>query len=203
MLDCASTIDWSPGIGDPGKLGWITVIGYLTSAVLAIAVVWLSSRSRHGPAYRRQRFFWFLLAIVLLALALNKQLDLQLLMTEIGRCVARTEGWYDQRRGVQQAFITATIIGLAAGTFIMMLVLIGLRIQNYLAVLGVAAVLFFILLRAATDFHVDALIRLTGMIKSRDWMIELGGIGLILVSALLLLAQREREEDGGPGDPPA
>jgi hypothetical protein len=58
------------------------------------------------------------MAIGLGALGVNKQLDLQSALTELGRILATDGGWYDSRHRVQRVFILA--VGSAA-------VLVGLR----------------------------------------------------------------------------
>jgi hypothetical protein len=43
----------------------------------------------------------------LFALGINKQLDLQTALTELGRVLALSQGWYEQRQVVQFWFIAA------------------------------------------------------------------------------------------------
>ena len=104
VLECAFH-GWSPGIGDPTVMGWVAVAAYLSAAAFAgvagtRAAFPISSR-------RRERLFWLSLFLVLSFLAINKQLDLQSFLTALGRCLSRTQGWYDNRRDVQQDFVLA------------------------------------------------------------------------------------------------
>ncbi|MFU8883765.1 MAG: hypothetical protein ACNA7Q_15490, partial [Rhodobacterales bacterium] len=101
-LACACA-EWSAGIGDPHVMGWVTVVAYATCA-MAAAILTIRNPF-HGPNAWRERVFWGGLAGVMAFLAVNKQLDLQTLMTVIGRCHAQIEGWYDDRAGVQRGFI--------------------------------------------------------------------------------------------------
>ena len=128
--------------------------------------------------------FWTLAALLLLFLAVNKQLDLQSFMTAAGRCMAQAQGWYENRRLVQLAFI----LGLA-GTGV--LVLLGLRrllrgtlARTGLALLGLVLVTVFVLIRAAGFHHMDMLIgtRIAGM--RLNWLLELPGPLLVLAAAL-------------------
>jgi hypothetical protein len=94
------SINWSPGIGDPTWIGWITTVAYFIGAALCIPAfrrAWANWRSS-APG-------WLMLAIALVLLGFNKQLDLQILLTEIGRSLAQHYGWYQQRRTIQTAFI--------------------------------------------------------------------------------------------------
>ena len=99
-LSCAQE-QWSPGLGDPHLMGWVIVGVY---AATALAALTLALRNAfHGPGATRERIFWAGIGIVLAFLAVNKQLDLQSLMTAIGRCHAQLAGWYDDRATVQRA----------------------------------------------------------------------------------------------------
>jgi hypothetical protein len=55
------------------------------------------------------------MALVLLLLRINKQLDLQTAMTELFRGPARRDGWYAMRRELQVAFL-GTMAGSLRGT---------------------------------------------------------------------------------------
>ncbi len=95
--------NWSPKIGDPTVMGWVTVAAYFLAA-------WLSYRAYRAahedvephPGVRR---LWALLTGALVLLGINKQLDLQTAFTETGRWLAHSQGWYDDRRPVQAVFI--------------------------------------------------------------------------------------------------
>src|SRR3954468_15751872 len=77
---------WRPGIGDPTLLGWTTVVAYFAAA-LACGRTAAAKGGRPTP-------FWSLLSLLLVFLGFNKQLDLQSVLTEIGRRLAREQGWY-------------------------------------------------------------------------------------------------------------
>jgi hypothetical protein len=96
---------WSPGIGDPSVMGWLTVVLYAVGA-------WQCYRIAAEQAHRfapREVMLWRLLALGLLALGINKQLDLQTAFTEIGRMVAAHQGWYERRHEVQINFIYGVV----------------------------------------------------------------------------------------------
>lgn len=180
-MDCILSV-WSPGIGDPHPMGWVTVAVYLLAALAAASVV---RRDAFPPGSRaRERMFWTLAALLLLFLAVNKQLDLQSFMTAAGRCMAQAQGWYENRRVVQVAFI---LVLAGAGV----LVLLGLRrllrgtlARTGLALLGLVLVTVFVVIRAAGFHHMDMLIgaRIAGM--RLNWLLELPGPLLVLAAAL-------------------
>ncbi len=175
---------WSPRIGDPTLWGWLTVAAYAACAVLAVAV------ARRQPG--RARAFWAAVALAMALLAVNKQLDLQILLTAVGRCIAQAQGWYEQRRSVQREFVlvllalTGVALALAAG-----LMRRHLR-QNGLALAGLVLVAGFVAIRAAGFYHVDALVH-TGFHSVRaNFLLENAGLLLIALNALALLRR-------GPG----
>ena len=49
--------------------------------------------------------FWLLLTFFLITLGINKQLDLQTLITQVGRSITISFGWYDNRHLIQLIFI--------------------------------------------------------------------------------------------------
>ena len=109
MASYFTAIGWTPGIGDPSVLGWLTVVAYFYCAYLAFKV------SRHcfskSDAWR-ERALWFGVFVFLLLLGINKQLDLQSFFTASLKYHAHQSGWYEQRRLFQVAFIA--VIGTLA-----------------------------------------------------------------------------------------
>jgi hypothetical protein len=167
---------WRPGIGDPTIMGWLTVSGYFTAALLC----WMSGRSdqRVHPqsGYPSQPRLWFGLAILLALFGINKQLDLQTWFTLSLKSVARTEGWYDQRQVFQVLFI-----GVLAIAGIVGIVLLGILVRKNLrraslALVGAVFLTSFVVIRAASFHHVDQMIGLRiGGIRL-NCILELGGI---------------------------
>jgi hypothetical protein len=110
-------------------------------------------------------------------LGVNKELDLQTLMTVIGRCHAQINGWYDDRQAIQRGFIRAPALGallFAVGTAWFLRA--SLR-RNILAVLGLAFVLGFVVIRAVGFHNVDHPISTEEMSIRVNWILELSGLG--------------------------
>ncbi len=179
---------WRPGIGDPTVMGWVTVIAYLlASAGCAVAAL----REPMADGTRRPRSrpsgFWLALAFLLLALGINKQLDLQSLATQIGRDLIRAWGLYSERRELQVGFILAVVLA-CAGTLGWFLWAARATLERrWLAVLGTMFILGFVVVRAASFHHVDAFIgsRLGG--AKWNWILELGGIAIVGAAAARVL----------------
>lgn len=177
---------WHPGIGDPTPVGWITVVAYGLSAALC----WRCARRLPAPV------FWWGITAALLFLGLNKQLDLQTWFTQLGRDLAKRDGWYEQRHHYQMAFIA--VMG---GVFLAAALAIALALRgHWLAYLrvwgGMALLLFFIVVRAASFHHVDALLMsdIGGM--RLNWVFELGALSLIGSGAWQLDKRTQKSPPG-------
>src|SRR4051812_32221881 len=100
-----SDITWRPEIGDPNPTAWVIVVAYFVGCGMC---VWAGIKERENRDRANEKLipqFWFVLAGLLFFLGWNKQLDLQTLITQIGRDAAKSEGWYENRRWVQGVFV--------------------------------------------------------------------------------------------------
>lgn len=184
LLGCVAG-RWSPRIGDPNLTGWLTVAAYVVTALLALAV-WRHLKGRRGRA------FWAMLTVLLVLLAVNKQLDLQSALTAAGKCLARAQGWYGHRRVVQAAFIAALLAMAVIGLALAARTLRGALGRSALALLGLAAVLGFVMVRAVSFHHVDHLIGGRSLGLSNNFLFETAGLLLIALNALVLLRRPAR-----------
>ena len=172
--------DWTPQIGDPFFTGWLTVLSYVICLALAIAVL-----RRRPPAAARG--LWLSIAGLMAFLGVNKQLDLQTALTATGRCMARAQGWYDSRRIVQVAFIAGLVLGVVLTWVWATKTLRGQMRGNGLALLGLAILCGFVLVRAVGFGHVDRLISMDFADISYNFWFENSGLLLIAINALILL----------------
>lgn len=167
---------WHPGIGDPTATGWITVAAY----ALACLLCWCCTR-RTVPAPERR--FWWGMAVVMLLLGVNKQLDLQSWFTELGRDMARSHGWYERRQLMQLIFIAwLGAVGLVLISWL------GSQIRNMhrctrMAGMGLVVLGAFVLMRAASFHHVDVLLSLNFSHVRLNAVFELSSIGVIVYAA--------------------
>jgi len=177
---------WQPGIGDPTLLGWGTVAAYAVTLVLCV----MASQT---PRIRMtgEGGLWASLALLMLALGINKQLDLQTWFTQVARDLAISQGWYAERRTYQGAFILAAALGglVAVG-------LLGwLAVRRRWSLLPLAGAGFlgsYVVVRAASFHHVDQIINLGVSGARLSSVIEIVGIAVIGVSAFR--ASRRSEE---------
>lgn len=169
---------WSPGIGDPTVGGWITVALYFVAAVS-------SSLTLRAVVSRREAALWRGIFLLLVALGINKQLDLQSALTELGRVLASQEGWYGQRQLVQIWFIVGVAVCCVALALLLIVLARKAPPATWLAIAGVTIVLAFVLIRASSFHHIDRFIgeRILGI--NWNWMLEMGGISIVLFASEL------------------
>jgi uncharacterized membrane protein YbhN (UPF0104 family) len=166
--------DWTPGIGDPTFAGWLTVGLYCLAAIST----WLTANSASID-----RGLWRAICIAFVALGVNKQLDLQTVLTDLGRVIATSQGWYEQRQAVQFWFI----IGVGVICLVLGLILLVMArrapLPTWVALVGMTLVLAFVAARAASFHHFDRFIgtRLLGL--KWNWVLEMGGISVVLIAS--------------------
>ena len=167
---------WTPGIGDPTVAGWITVVAYFIAALLCL-------RARAGERVVEQRW-WRGLGVLMILMGINKQLDLQTLFTDIGRDVARADDWYAQRGIVQWDFIVAMMTGGMIAAVVLILT-VGRRSGAWvrLSIVALCWLGVFVLIRAASFHHVDAMLGLKLAGVRFNTAMELGPLLLIIWAA--------------------
>ncbi len=180
------TIGWSPSIGDPTVVGWLTVFAYLYTATVCFKVY--AKRQKLFPTQvNRMSKLWLCFGFIFFLLAINKQLDLQSFFTQAMKYEALQQGWYEHRRAYQKLFILA--IGAAA-----VFCAIGLASaygqhlkSHFLAFFGISLLLGFVLIRAASFHNVDIWINTGTENFNFNHGIELLGIVLVAINARYLL----------------
>ena len=168
----SGSITWSPGIGDPTWIGWLITVAYFVAAWCC-----LQSFLRARSVGLREPV-WLVLMAGTLLLGLNKQLDLQTLLTQIGKEMAQHEGWYAQRSYVQAAFVATLVtlsVALAVGIFSIARRHSG---ELRLSLFGVVLLLVFAVMRAAAFEHVGV-----DFGENVDAIMELGGIACVASGA--------------------
>lgn len=175
---------WSPGIGDPTLAGWITVVAYVVAAGMVFRVIAREAMLEPWLEVTEKRLWWCLLLGVV-ALGVNKQFDLQTAFTELGRMLAHAQGWYEDRRRVQVAFIAAwSVLGLTLCA-VLVWVSFGMPKSTIMALYGAVFLVAFVGIRAASFHHVDAFINLSWFDVKVNVIIENGALALLAVGAWL------------------
>jgi hypothetical protein len=172
---------WSPGIGDPTVAGWATTFLYF----VAVVQIWrvMGQIARVSFEWR----VWRALLVCMLALGINKQLDLQTALTEAGRMLAFHQGWYEERREVQKLFIASLCLAAIIGCVAVAIVAYYMPRSTRLALCGLIVLAAFVLIRASSFHHVDILLNTRTMGLKVNWILEIGGILLVLLASRLRL----------------
>ena len=183
--------EWSPQIGDPTPIGWLTVVAYFFGCWLAfrafraaaggasVRETWRHSFGKEANPHARVGLVWWAIACLLGFLGVNKQLDLQTALTELGKIAAHAGGWYENRRIVQLAFIVVLIA--TAGGVLVVLARFGRPALGRLrlALIGVVLLALFVCVRAVSFHHVDILFGTVVHGFRLNWILELSGIGVL------------------------
>ncbi len=189
-----SQIYWRPRIGDASFMGWLTVAAYGLTAILCLMAALKQNSGLGGSkavnvtaaddkGTRLQRRLWLGITAVMFLLCLNKQLDLQSLLTNIGRIVANRGGWYEQRRTVQFWFVVAVgLASIATFVFLAWKTRSIFRGRAWL-LLGLSLLLLFVVMRAASFHHVGVFLEQRVLGLKLNWILELGSIALVAISA--------------------
>lgn len=181
-------MNWKPGIGDPTFIGWFAVFAYFFTAALSAYV----AKRLDGKIRASQRRAWWILSLVLVALGINKQLDLQGLLMESGRSFASQHGLYEKRRIFQMIFLLLLAIVSVAALFLWFWMnRTNWREQGYMLV-GSVFLVTFVLVRAASFHHFQEFFALPlGGVKLHR-VIELFAIGWLAASAIKRLREVSR-----------
>lgn len=174
MLAIVKDNHWYAGIGDPTFLGWLTVFAYFVSAFLCLLC---------AKKISSDKLWWYFLAIMMLLLGINKQLDLQSWLTITGKQIAQAQGWYEQRRQVQALFI-ACIVSIFICFSVVASQIIQFDKPNYwLSLLGFLFLGSFVVIRAVSFHGIDHFLGFSLVGLKMNWLLELTGIGAICLSA--------------------
>ena len=129
------------------------------------------------------RFIWWSLAVIMLLMGINKQLDIQCLFIAVVKKMALAQGWYSQRRIFQMLFIACI------ATFgLILLTWLGWKFRRLprqygLALLGILLLIAFVTIRAAPLNHLAKFPGWQSLIRLINSILELAGIGLVGISA--------------------
>ncbi|MDE3098028.1 MAG: hypothetical protein KGJ88_01005 [Verrucomicrobiota bacterium] len=169
--------------------GHLTAVGWTTCGLyfIAAAAAWHAAVISRGHAPAGAARIWAWLGVLLAALGVNKVIDAQTLLIEAGRRLARKENVYKYHRGLERLFfgVLALILVTLLATWIFRR---RGRVANFIRGLpGLAAgcglILIYILLRAASIEHIDAWMGVNFEAIPFLWLLEAGGLGLIIVNA--------------------
>jgi hypothetical protein len=158
--------------------------GYVMAAAFALVAGVNDVRSR-GRDAGWWPIVWFGSAVILLAMAVARAIELGRLVPNLGRQRARSEGWYAQRRDVQEMMIVAIAI---VSMIALAIAIVWLRSngRRYLPeVVSVLALLGFAGVRLVSLHQVDVLLyrrRIEGI--KLDVVVELAILSVAILAPL-------------------
>lgn len=172
--------EWQSAVAAADLADWITVAAYLFAA-------FTSNRASQIAWMRRKdsdKFFWQITAALLIFLGINELLDLQALLTSLGRAHAKAYGWYGEHRKVQYLFILAlTFLAVLAGIATLLLTQQA-RISVRVALIGLGFIGVFVLMRAASFHHLDELLGKDAILFNWSFLLEFAGITVVAIASI-------------------
>lgn len=174
---------WSATNGDPTVWGWLIVVAYFVAAFLCAKKI-RRFQAIESDSNRTLKTFWILVCTLLLTLGINKQLDIQSLITFALKDTAIHYGWYDQRRIYQEWFILSVLFLALTFTISLSIAFKSILKDHILAVFGMVLLIAFVAIRASSFHHMDHIIGLPIFGTNINFVLEMTGIFLIAVNAL-------------------
>lgn len=153
--EITSIEQWRHLLGDPTGIGWIITISYLLTFILCLwAGISVHKHKQQEDLYGNGGVL-IGVSVFLLLLGINKQLDLQTLLTIIGRNLAKSQGWYNLRRLFQLVFIVLFILIVLLLLSIWIRRMKGKWRQYGFHFVGTIFILLFVMIRATSIEHVS------------------------------------------------
>lgn len=173
-------------VADADLADWVTVFAYGVAALLC----WRAAQSNRASRNPNERWAWRLAIPALLFLGVNELLDLQTLLTALGKAHAQANGWYADRRQVQYAFVIGlAVAAIVSGAWLLCTVR-SMAPPVRCAIIGFATIGIFIVLRAASFHHADEFLGSGFRTFNVGSLQELFGIALIAIGAIAYAAKR-------------
>jgi hypothetical protein len=170
----------------------LRALAYLIAGALCLLA---STRETGADAdtQRLIRLFWLALAGLLIVLAFSRMFDLGPWLTDQGREMAESQGWYDERRRLQSRAVQGVLLLGAAGVGVGALWFFRAAYREHpLAFIAIVYIVCFVLVRAISLHDVDSLLYNHPIEGVRvNALLELAGIGLMMLAAAVPLLRRE------------
>jgi len=194
---------WRPGFHDPSVMDWAT------TGLYVVAFLWCSQAAfRIRPTdiapldLTRMKLFWAMLSVMMLLLAVNKQMDLHQWAWLTARAHAREHSWYDKRHYVQiGAMVSVVLFAVASGAAMIRLVRRtaprGTFGFHVLALVGALLTASYVVIRMASLSRVDKMIGWNVGSVTLNRILENVGIVVVIVGSQLAIQASRRHGHGG------
>lgn len=142
--------EWLVSIGDFTFWGWLITAAYGVSIIVAIYFIKLVTQTGN----KELRLLWIFITCVLLVLGVNKQLDLQILLRNLGRALAEIQGWQEYRRIVQKVFSIIFVLGICIFTSIVFMRARRILLKAWIEIIGMIILFAFAMIRTGSINHI-------------------------------------------------
>jgi hypothetical protein len=125
---------------------------------------------------RTHRHFWWAIAFLLLMLGISRLANFEQIVTNVGRQVAMSNGWYNTRRPIQSIGIFGIVLGSGFIATCVVAFIQRLRAPEAIGTLAIGGLLTLISIRVISLHSVDAILgrHLFGFFGVQlGWLLEL------------------------------
>jgi len=181
---------WAPHIGDPTLIGWFTTFLYLAISLVCLKAASTSTNnkvhnySNTSPSSKQNQFFWLSLTLFLIFFGINKQMDFQTLITQIGREISISQGWYENRRSVHATFITIISLFSIAILYAVVNIFKNSLPMIKTSLIGILILFLYYMIRASSFHHINIFDDSLNITLNYIWLLELCGLILISIGGI-------------------
>jgi hypothetical protein len=171
------------GAGNLSIVGWLTVILYFCAAIRCWIIA-REIRSTTGNIEETKELrCWSSMSAAFFALGVSKQLDLQTILTNTGRVIARFQGWYGQRQSAQIAFVAVIAIMSLIAAIVLVRWARNAPVSTWLALASSIMLIGYWVIRTVSLHSVDRLVDARILGVRLDSILEIAGLGAVLVAS--------------------
>jgi hypothetical protein len=138
---------WLSRSGDTSFWSWVITILYVITISLSIYYI------QKIKADKTQHFLWICISIFLIAMGINKQLDIQTLQIMSGSSVARRIGSWKFKYIIQTIVVLVVFLSAFITSIFVLSKTRSILRQSLLTISGVLLLIFFTLIRVASISH--------------------------------------------------
>jgi hypothetical protein len=152
-------------------LGWAVAVVYVLGALCCARAGRVTQQDGRRCSDKQQP--WWVMTAVLLLLGINKLLNLQTTLINLGRATAWTEGWHQYQRVAQVVFAVLFTLAMFASLAACLKKWKWFVNEQPLVLAGVLLLFLFVVLRASTINRIDERLHLRLYDDYWGWILEL------------------------------
>jgi hypothetical protein len=156
-------------------------IGAAVFSLLYLAAAWLAWWTTDVVIDRGESALWHGIFAVLIVLAVNKLFEGAI--TDLARVYAMRHGWYYQRRIMQAEFIAIVAMSCCLVASAVLFLARQSPAATQIALIGIVMLIALALVRDTSLHQIDYLINQRKFGLKVSWILDLGGLGLVLLAS--------------------